>query len=192
MKEIFSKIITEKGLSVGQAEDDFQPMALKNGAYAATLSAFRVQSFDFWYYSSLAGPFSWQVWMFYYNVFVIPIQALAILFDIATLWKQDYRWFYALYPFPDLEPVDWRYFYYIIYTQLYLWGIQTSFAWICFVPGFSAVVNYFLIMNIIVAEARIECLLQEDSRPLPVDYSECLYDSLFWTEYILEDEKNKY
>ena len=55
---------TEKNLVVGQksgtkAADDFKPMALKEGLYYATLNAFRVQSFDLWYYGSLAGPFSW-------------------------------------------------------------------------------------------------------------------------------------
>ena len=109
---------TENRLNVAQkskdvpAEDDFQPMALKDGLFYATLNAFRVRSFDFWYYSSLAGPVSWQLWWFYYQFFAIPIQALAIMVDITTLWQQDYRWFYARYP----DPVDWEYFYFVVAT----------------------------------------------------------------------------
>ena len=69
---------TEQNLIVAQksdssAEDDFEPMELKDGLFYATLNAFRVSSFDLWYYSSLAGPFSMQLWFFYYVIFVIPI-----------------------------------------------------------------------------------------------------------------------
>ena len=88
---------------------------------------------------------------------------------------------------------------------MYVWGVQVSFAWISFIPAFSAFVNFFLVMNIIVGEARIECLLDQSvigagqqaagkkaERTWPLDYSDCRYDGIFWTEYILEDENNIY
>ena len=123
-----------------------------------------------WYYGTLFGPIS-AAWMTVYYAVAIPGQALGLGIDLFKQMQQDYFYTYGMY---DTQP-DWSYFYNIMGYQIYDWMLCIALTIISQVPIFSALVNWFLVAQILLLEERITDLLRGEEPE----------GDIFWDDYIL-------